>query len=186
MALSFKPLTKATWRDFDALLGAYDGCKGCWCMHWRLSFADWKQQQGEGNRRAMQAYVDSGDVPGILAYEEGRPVAWCGCGPREWYLRLNKSPVTKPVDDQQVLSVNCFFVDRSARRNNIQLALLDEVSRFAKKQGYKVIEGYPVEPGGRRLDSSTSLVGFAKAFEDAGFREVACRKKDRPVMRKDV
>ncbi|MFQ3787125.1 N-acetyltransferase family protein [Halomonas sp. A29] len=186
MVLSFKPLTTATWHDFEALLGAYEGCKGCWCMHWRLSFPDWKKQQGEGNRRAMKACVDAGDVPGILAYAEGRPVAWCGCGPREWYPRLNKSQVAKPVDDQEVLSVNCFFVDRRARGNNIQLELLREVLRFAKQQGYKVVEGYPVEPGERRLDSSTSLVGFAKAFEEAGFHEVARRKKDRPIMRKEI
>lgn len=186
MALSFEPLTQETWNDFETFLGAYEGCKGCWCMHWRMSFADWKKQQGEGNRRAMQACVDSGEVPGILAYEDGYPVAWCGCGPREWYPRLNKSPVTKPVDERQVLTVNCFFVDRSARGKNIQLALLHEVSRFAKRQGYEVVEGYPVEPQGRRLDASTSLVGLARAFEEAGFSEVARRKANRPVMRKDI
>ncbi|MGQ4877242.1 hypothetical protein ACOJCM_01545 [Billgrantia sp. LNSP4103-1] len=82
--------------------------------------------------------------------------------------------------------MNCFFVDRQARGKNIQLELLREVMRFAKQQGYKVVEGYPVEPGERRLDSSTSLVGLAKAFEEAGFHEVARRKKDRPIMRKEI
>jgi GNAT superfamily N-acetyltransferase len=186
MKLTFKLLTKETWQDFEALLGPYNGCKGCWCMNWRLSFSDWKKQQGEGNRQAMKSFVDRGDVPGMLAFESGRPVAWCAFGPRKWYPRLNKSSVTKPIDDEDVVAITCFFVERPARKKGIPLVLLQQVCQFAKEQGAKIIEGYPVEPGERKVDATTALVGIASTFEKARFKEVARRKSDRPIMRRYV
>ncbi len=64
--MEFKPLTPNNWDDFEDLMGPRGAYGGCWCMWWRLTRKVFEQQQGEGNRRAMQAIVASGRVPGIL------------------------------------------------------------------------------------------------------------------------
>jgi hypothetical protein len=46
----------------------------------------------------MKSLVDAG-VPGLIAYEDDRPVGWISLGPREDYEKLARSPVMKPVDD---------------------------------------------------------------------------------------
>jgi hypothetical protein len=47
---------------------------------------------GKANKRAMKAIVDSGTVPGLIAYRDKRPVGWISVGPREDYRRLERSP----------------------------------------------------------------------------------------------
>ena len=83
--LSFKILTPNQWEDFVELFGERGACGGCWCMLWRLSRKQYGQQKGNGNKSAMKALVDSGEVPGILAYFGTKAVGWCAIAPRERY-----------------------------------------------------------------------------------------------------
>ncbi len=69
-----KQLIPERWPDFEALFGERGAYSGCWCMWWRLTRREFEQQQGKGNRQAMKAIVESGQVPGILAHLQGRPV----------------------------------------------------------------------------------------------------------------
>ncbi|MEM3726025.1 MAG: hypothetical protein QXK98_04075 [Candidatus Bathyarchaeia archaeon] len=102
MSLEFHPLTTARWADLEKLFGKNGACGGCWCMWWKLKRSDFLRQRGEGNRRALKSIVDSGVVPGILAYADGEPVGWCAVAPREAYPTLERSRVLKRVDDKQV------------------------------------------------------------------------------------
>lgn len=103
--LEFHPLTRERWSDFEELFGERGAYGGCWCMWWRLTRREFEQQQGEGNRQAMKAIVESVQVPGILAYAAGEPVGWCSVAPREHYGSLNRSPVLKRLDDTPVWSI---------------------------------------------------------------------------------
>jgi hypothetical protein len=73
--MEFYPLTVDRWSDFEELFGPKGAYGGCWCMWWRLSRKEFEAQQGEGNRQAMKAIVESEHVPGILGYSGGKPVA---------------------------------------------------------------------------------------------------------------
>lgn len=73
--LTFHPLIPERWGDFEALFGPKGACAGCWCMWWRLANKDFEACKGEGNRQAMKALVETGTVPGILAYLDGTPAA---------------------------------------------------------------------------------------------------------------
>ena len=53
-ALTVRGLSEATWNDFEDVLGKNGGARGCWCMHWRLSIAEWMAGKGDGNMRAMR------------------------------------------------------------------------------------------------------------------------------------
>ena len=120
----FYRLTPQRWADFEELFGPRGATGGCWCMWWRLTARDFDAQKGEANRRSMQAIVGSGHVPGILAYHEGHLVGWCSVAPREEFPRLGRSRILKPVDDEPVWSMVCFFIAKSYRRKGVARRLL--------------------------------------------------------------
>jgi GNAT superfamily N-acetyltransferase len=183
--LEFHPLTPARWDDFAALFGERGACGGCWCMYWRLTSAQFTQQKGAGNRRLMQALVEAGATPGVLAYVDGQAVAWCAVAPREAYVRLETSRVLQPVDDQPVWSISCFFIAKEQRRKGLSVKLLKAAIGFVRARGGRIIEGYPIEPEKKQADAFV-WTGLASAFRKAGFKEVARRSETRPIMRHEI
>ncbi len=152
-------------------------------MFWRLRRPEWTRQKGEGNRRAFRKLVEAGDPLGVLAYAEGKAVAWCAVGPRETYPVLERSRILKRVDEQPVWSVTCFFVARPWRRKGVTRRLLEAAVRFARSRGAKIVEGYPVEPRRGTMPDAFAWTGLAGAFREAGFVEVARRSVGRPIFR---
>jgi len=152
-------------------------------MFWKLGRKEYEQKKGEGNRRAFRGVVRSGEIPGLLAYAEGRPVAWCAVAPREAYPRLERSRVLGRVDDRPVWSVVCFFVDRKFRRQGVTVDLLKAATEYAKKRGAKIVEGYPTDPGRRISPDAFVYTGLVSAFRQAGFVEVERRSRTRLIMR---
>jgi GNAT superfamily N-acetyltransferase len=181
--LQFLPLTKERWPDFAELFGERGACGGCWCMWWRLKRSQFERQKGEANKQAMKAIVEAGEIPGILAYAQGKPVAWCSVAPREQYPVLGRSRILKPVDETPVWSVVCFFVEKSHRNKGMSLRLLRAAVEYVKQQGGRVVEGYPVEPKKKRMPPAFAWTGFASTFEKAGFVECLRRSETRPIMR---
>jgi len=153
-------------------------------MWWRLNRAEWKRGKAEGNRKAFWKLVRSGAEPGVLAYAEGQPVGWCAIAPREQYPVLSRSRILKPVDEQPVWSVTCFFVTPSFRRQGLSRELLKAAVDFARARGAKVVEGYPHDAKKPAADVFV-YTGLASAFRKAGFQEVARRSKSRPIMRRE-
>jgi ribosomal protein S18 acetylase RimI-like enzyme len=138
---------------------------------------------GAENRRAMKALVDRGNVPGLIGYEDGVPVAWVSLGPREDYPKLRRSPVMKPVDDRPVWSIMCFFVDRSVRGKGLAQRMLRAAVDHARSHGARLMEAYPVDTE-EQLDPDVMFFGAKSMYDRAGFREVARRKPTRPVVRR--
>lgn len=152
-------------------------------MWWRLPNAQFENQKGQANRRALEQLVDSGVVPGLLAYHGARVVGWCSMAPREDFKRLERSRILKPVDEAPVWSLVCFFVDKDYRSQGVSRELLEGAKVWVRKMGGKVLEGYPVEPQKDRVPPLFVFTGLAKAFRDAGFEECARRSPTRPIMR---
>src|SRR5512133_3165977 len=139
----FHPLTPDRWQDFETLFGKNGACAGCWCMWWRETRSEFEKNAYEPNRRAMQQIVETGRVPGILAYLDGAPAGWCSVAPREDFPSLDRSRVLKRVDDRPVWSIVCFFVKRPYRRSGLTLSLLHAAVEHARQNGAQVVEGYP-------------------------------------------
>lgn len=185
-ALEVLPLTSERWEDLEKLFGERGACGGCWCMWWRLTGREFDAGKGEGNRRAMRSIVDSGRIPGILAYHDGTPVGWCSVAPRSEFGRLSRSRLLRPVDDQEVWSIVCLFVARPERGSGIAVRLLEEAVKFVAGQGGTVVEGYAVEPKNDRMPEVFAYHGPAAAFRAAGFQEVTRRSPTRPIMRRVI
>lgn len=67
--LTVKPLDSPTCDDFQTVLDMRGGAYDCRCMHWRQSNDEWM-----GNDGVLS--------PGVVAYLNRKPVAWCGFGDR--------------------------------------------------------------------------------------------------------
>ena len=151
----------------------------------RLSRSQYEAQKGARNKRAMKKLVDNGATPGIIAYQNGQPIAWCSVAPRESFIRLEHSRILKPVDEQPVWSVVCFFVAKEHRRGGLSAKLLKAAIDFVRERGGRIVEGYPVEPEKKQADAFV-WTGLASAFVKAGFKEVERRSETRPIMRYEI
>jgi GNAT superfamily N-acetyltransferase len=153
-------------------------------MWWRLKRSEFEKRKGAGNKRAMKRIIASGAVPGLLAYVGEEPIGWCAIAPRDDYPALDRSRILARVDDQPVWSISCLFISRPWRRQGVSTTLIKAAATYARKKGAEIVEGYPHIPKQDRAPDAFIWTGTASAFERAGFKEVARRSEQRPIMRR--
>ena len=180
------PLTPETWSDLEALFALPGGSivRGCWCMYYRLTGpVSVSAAAGVEHKAQLCSLVDSGVQPGLVGYADGRPAGWISLGPREDYLKLRRSRVMKPVDDAEVWSIVCTFVAREFRGQGLQHRLVGAALDFARDNGVRLVEAYPVDKPERSHDDFM-FFGSRSLYERAGFTEVVRRSPTRVVMRR--
>ena len=182
LSLSSKPIKRNLWTDLEELFGSHGACGGCWCMHWKLRGRAYDEAKGYETRQMHKSYVDAGVVTGLLAYWHGDVAGWVAVEPRAAYEKLAHSRALKPVDEQEVWSITCFFVARPFRRKGIAVELIKAAVAHVSRQGGKIVEGYPVDVP---KDSPDPFIftGTASAYRKAGFKEVARNTPTRPIFR---
>ncbi len=185
------PLTPELWPAFEALFGGQGACMGCWCTYWLLPNKDWQAARGDKAKRLMKQRVKAGPPPGVLAMAGEEAIGWLQIGPRaaapQWN---NPRRVCAPVapgdaEDERVWAASCFFVKSGRRRQGITGALLEGGLEYARKNGARIVEACPIVTPGRS-DAASLYVGHVAVFERAGFREIARRKDNRPLMRREL
>lgn len=187
MNLQAHPLTPERWPDLEAIFNG-KGCsqaRGCWCMYYRKTGAgsgDIAGDQARLNRDALRALVDRGVRPGLVGYRDGEPVGWVSLGPREEFLKLQRSPVMKPLDEEPAWAIICFVVPSPYRGQGVARALLAAATDYARSEGATLLEAFPVDKPARS-DDSFMWFGSRSMFAAAGFEEVARRRPNRPFMR---
>lgn len=182
--LTIESLTMKNWNKFTQLFGTRGACGNCWCMYYRLKKSDFLEGKAdEGNKRAMEEIVKENKPAGILGLYEGIAIAWCAFAPREDFIKLEKSRIHKRIDDKDVWSIPCFFIDKNFRRLGVSVALLKGVKKYARENGIKIIEAYPAIPTRDELPDSFAWIGLYKSFERAGFEIVDRTSRNRPMVR---
>ncbi len=185
--MRWAPLTARTFADFELVMGANGGARGCWCMHWRVPFPEWQRGRGSGNRERMAERAASDPPPGVVCYLRGEPVGWVGIGERAEYRRMQRSPVMRPVDDVPAWVISCIYLRRGYRRRGLQAGMIEAACEFAAGYGQHTVDAYPVDPAdGRLAGADNAMTGIASAYRAAGFTELGRAKADRPVMRRVV
>lgn len=183
--IRFYPVTKSRWESFEKLFGERGACGGCWCMWWRVQKKEFEKKRGVGNKTVMQKMINSGKVPGVIAYDFGKPMGWCSVAPRKDYPRLEKSRILKPIDDKSVWSIVCLFINKEYRKKGFSSKLLRAACDYAGKRGAKIVEGYPSDIK-NKLPDAFVYNGLMSSYAKAGFKEVLRRSKTRPIMRFSV
>ena len=180
--LSFQPLKRNLWTDLEELFCPNGACGGCWCMYWKLRGKAYDEARGIETRQMHKSIVDSGVSTGLLAYWHGEVVGRVAVEPRGAYEKLAHSRVLKPVDAEEVWSVTCFFVAKKYRRKGITVELLKAAVEHVKRQGGKIVEGYPVDAK-EDMPAPFIYTGTMSAFQEAGFKEVVRNAPTRPICR---
>jgi ribosomal protein S18 acetylase RimI-like enzyme len=136
------------------------GTAHCWCMWWRH-----RGKSHAANRTAMRRLVKSGAEPGLLGYEEGRPVGWISIAPKAEYGHLSRSRSYASDDDEGVWSIACITIAAEARHRGAHDALVRAAVEHALARGARAVEAYPHR---RRPD----YMGYPSPFERARFGPV--------------
>jgi GNAT superfamily N-acetyltransferase len=178
------PLTPDRWDDFEKLFGEKGACGGCWCMYWRLRRPDFMTGKGESNKNSMHDMVRKGHTTGFLMYADKQAVGWCAVAPRNEFPVLSNSRILKPVDEELVWSIVCFYIDRKFRRLGLTEIFLNYIILHCRKEGVKILEAYPVDAGSNAdYPPVFAYTGFVSAYSKVGFKEVVRRSASRPIMR---
>jgi GNAT superfamily N-acetyltransferase len=173
MSVVVRPATAARFVDVATMLGPKNPDSSvCWCLSHRL---DWKTNRalaGPARGEYVQKLCRRKVAPGVLAYAEAEFAGWAAVAPRS-ELPFARSARIPHVDDLAAWSVWCIRVRPGYRGRGISHALLDGAVAYTRSQGAPVIEGYPVDNQGQRVDPTMAYVGTRKLFEDAGFTKAA-------------
>ena len=186
--LSYSPATADRWDDVRSLFGPNGAYSNCWCTWWILTGPQFDRATPEERRSVLEALCAEGSAPGILAYEEDRPVGWVAVGPRERYARMMspRARVNGPLDFADPgWVVNCFYIPTRERGHGIASGLLGEAVGFAFDRGANYVTGHPIDvEEGAGPGAAGLFVGTLSMFLRAGFVEVE-RRGGRPVVRID-
>lgn len=174
-----RPVTDGNAADLTRFSERHGKFRYCSCMRWRMTSTEYKQSTKQERINELDDLVRSRAPVGVLAYVTGEPVGWCAVAPRADYRALERFRALPRLDDQRVWSVVCFFVDARFRREGVTRTLLAAAVEYARSQGARVIEGYPVEPGPR----SYTYMGSPATFRAVGFDDVTPAGQARTVMR---
>jgi GNAT superfamily N-acetyltransferase len=150
------------WDDFESLMGS-----GCVCMSYRNSSLD-----ALGRLDHMRGLCEREPGPGVLAFVDGEVAAWCSIAPKATHRALVNSRTIPHLHDAEAWSAVCFRVRVRFRRRGLMHDLLDGAIEHARASGAVVIEGYPVDPEGGRVDQSFAYTGTVGLFEAHGFERV--------------
>lgn len=187
---AIRPLTPDRFDDIVTVLGK-GGIGGCWCMYWTTPTTTvWREGTKGGsaapNRATFLDMVDAGPPPGLLAYADSDPVAWCRVVPRSTLPGLANSRFFKTgLDTDDVWSLACFVVRRSHRGKGLTKILTKAAIQHVAQNGGGILEAYPWDTEERKSDS-TVYTGVASTFERLGFDVVQRKAPHKPMMRLTV
>ena len=158
--LRFTPVNKSTWPDLEKLFESRGGPHNCWCMVWRNMNEGTDRANKADKKASLKSHVDNGFPVGLLCYDNSEPIAWCSVAPRESYRELSgDSSLT------DVWSLVCFFIKREYRQKGVNEELIRESIKYAKDNGARYMEAYPVDRG----SPSYRFMGFKPTFDKLGF-----------------
>jgi GNAT superfamily N-acetyltransferase len=157
-------------------------------MWWRVERGGhaWEACKGEPNRRALLGGVAAGTVRGVVAFAGGEAVGWCSLGPRASFPRLLRSRALQSPAADGLWSVVCFFVPARWRGRGVAGALLAGAVAFARSEGARLLEGYPVAPRRGVVPPAFAWTGVPALFEAAGFEAIARPGAPRPIYRLEL
>ena len=162
----------------------------CFCQFDRWPYSQFRTMSVEDLRDRLATRVAApGASPGIIATLDEEPVGWASVAARSEFPRIRTSPsmttreLKADLDDPGIWAVTCFVVRTGFRRQGVAGVLLAAAVEHARANGAHTLEGYPLEPGTRKLSSADLYRGTVSLFLAAGFDVVARPKPGRAIVR---
>ncbi|GAA2042306.1 GNAT family N-acetyltransferase [Agromyces tropicus] len=145
----------------------------CFCLSYRLrSSAENRSLVGPARGDRVRELCAEDPPPGVVAYDGDEPVGWAAIHPRaDTSFATNRR--IPHVDDLDVWSLWCVRVRPGHRKQGISHHLIAGAVAFARDHGAPMVEAYPVDNHGEKVDLTMAYVGTRAAFERAGFEKAA-------------
>ncbi len=183
--LTYRPLTKEPWPDFERMFLRHKGvCGGCWCVYHRVPSSVFSKSTREERYALMKSYLDDGTACGIVVYESGEPVGWCNVGPAEYFVSFDHSPAYRalniPKDENPTWRIACVFVDKSRRKRHLSGRVLEFAMEHVARNGGGIVEAFPIV---LEKTPKPSYTGKQHQYEALGFLPVAPMGTHRLLMR---
>ena len=198
VAITVVPANEASCEDLQAIFGTRGQGYNCQCQRFKLRprehFAGFPVEERAFRLRRQTdcGHPESDATSGLVAYLDGEPVGWCAVEPRSAYESLVRNcrvPWEGRAEDKaddSVWAVTCFVTRKGYRKRGITYALAAVTAEFAREQGARALEAYPmIAPAGNEITWGELHVGSRQVFADAGFTEVSHPSPRRVVMRVD-
>lgn len=175
--LTFIPVERSNWYLLEKFFESRGGPHYCWCMVWRRMKEGTERSKKADKKESLKHYVSTETPIGLLCLSDSEPIGWCSIAPRESYKQLHGDPTL-----QDVWSLVCFFIKREFRKKNLTRKFIREAEKYARNNGAKHIEAYPVD-----ADSpSYRFMGVRPLFENLGYNFKQKAGKRRNVMVKTL
>jgi GNAT superfamily N-acetyltransferase len=170
MAIDVRPAT--VFEDVKTMVGPKrPDANVCWCLSYRIPSKQNLELRGTARGERVAELMREGP-PGVLAYDGDEVVGWAAVHPRAdtSFARNRRIP---QIDDRDVWSLWCVRVRPGHRGEGISHDLVRGAAEFARSSGADVVEAYPVDNGGEKVDLTMAYVGTRALFERAGFSKVS-------------
>ena len=144
----------------------------CWCLSYRIPSKENQSIVGPERGERVKRLLRQKTPPGVLAYEGDEVVGWAAVHPRSEtsFARNRRIP---HLDDLPVWSLWCVRVRPGYRGRGISHQLVEGAVQLARDHDAPVVEAYPVDNRGAKVDLTMAYVGTRALFEKAGFEQAA-------------
>ncbi len=184
MAYTIKALSSDTWPDFESLAARHNGVwGGCWCTAFHPKSPE-RGVSSEATKGYKQRLVAEGKAHAALVYDGDKCVAWCQYGPPHelpniYHRREVEAKMTRPD-----WRITCIFVDRDYRKRDLSFVALNGALALIEAAGGGIVESYPQDAQGKKVNNSFLYNGARPIFERAGFSYEGAKGKNHCIMRK--
>lgn len=198
MNLSIKPLTPDLAADyfdfFENRAFTDDSPYRCYCHVYQMSKKQYQEvydkitneglNPGYASREVAKLQIANGVLRGYLAFADDVAIGWCNAGDRANYPTepvYDDTPFYAPKENREK-AVVCFEIAPEYRGQGVATALLGQVIKDAKDEGYTAVVGFPIL---RDKRYEWDCAGPVRLYEKAGFSQVS-EINGRIVMRKEL
>ena len=189
-AIIVRPAHDTDWDDLRTVLGTRGPAARCQCQRFKLHPGEaFAKFPAEVRADRLRESISGTPTGGLLARLGDEPAGWCAVEPRSAYgglVRNNRVPWDGRTEDKQdasVWAVTCVFTRAGFRKRGVGRALVRAAVDYAREQGARALEGYPMVTKNALLEELHP--GTYAMFEAAGFTEVTRPSVRRAVMRID-
>jgi ribosomal protein S18 acetylase RimI-like enzyme len=150
----------------------------CYCHYYEVPVTlDWPSFDGNTNRAAMHARIETGEMDGFLAYAGDEVVGWVNAQPynklQHACARLKIAAPALPVPAHEAAAIVCFVTSPTWRRRGVARALLDGALASFTARGLALVDAFPWNTGPEDTGATDHYHGSPAMFAAAGFSEIA-------------
>ncbi|MHB0896710.1 MAG: GNAT family N-acetyltransferase [Spirochaetales bacterium] len=146
------------WLEFfdDRAFKDHQEWKMCYCTYYFQPKPEEYKNIHSRKRNYAVWLIENGIMQGYLAYDDNKVIGWCNSNNKKTFPRLNTA---SDIDEKSIKSIVCFIVEKEYRNKGVATALLQQLIKDAKEEGYKVVEAYP------NKSTQSSFFNYHGAYE---------------------